>query len=81
MLRMRRQVSGKQKRNKFSATFASLPAQPAQWNLFIPFHRGEIFVALISSGLNLCYTYFIGAVNYSNFYYLDLGRKATGFVE
>jgi hypothetical protein len=27
-----------------------LPAQPAQWNLFIPFHRGEISFALISSG-------------------------------
>lgn len=25
----------------------SLPAQPVQWNLFIPFHRDEISVALI----------------------------------
>ena len=28
------------------------PTHPAQWNLFIPFHRDEIFVASISSGFN-----------------------------
>ena len=30
-----------------------MPAQPAQWNLFIPFHRGEIYGELISSGRSL----------------------------
>jgi hypothetical protein len=32
--------------------------------LCLPNLPNEIFVALISSGLNLCCTYFIGAVNY-----------------
>jgi hypothetical protein len=30
--------------------FEEQPAQPVQWNLFIPFHQDEISFALISSG-------------------------------
>jgi hypothetical protein len=50
------------------SVWVCLPSgMPAQWNLFIPFHRGEISVALISLGRSLFHrgeAYSSGVANY-----------------
>jgi hypothetical protein len=54
----------KRQRSEFNRGLPSeMFTPPAQWNLFIPFHRGEISVALISLGRSLFHrgeAYFTG---------------------